>query len=120
MGIGMWKTATSHAHTRLPAGITTPIATTLRDLETGADGVLNLMTFNCSYGTVVTAALIRALKDRPEIPMLTLVYDGLKKTNEKTRIEAFMEQAHDHFKRKPKRENEPSMGTVLWGKLMAR
>jgi len=29
--------------------------------------------------------------------MLTLVYDGLKKTNERTRVEAFMEQVSDHF-----------------------
>jgi hypothetical protein len=28
------------------------------------------------------------------------VYDGLKKTNEKTRIEAFMEQVHDGFRNK--------------------
>ncbi len=100
LGIGMWKTATKHANTKLPAGITAPIATTLRDVELGADGVLNLMTLNCSYGTVVTAALLRALKDRPELPMLTLVYDGLKKTNEKTRIEAFMEQAHEHLNKR--------------------
>ncbi|MCX5874184.1 MAG: acyl-CoA dehydratase activase [Deltaproteobacteria bacterium] len=120
MGIGMWRTATNHAHTKLPAGITAPIATTLKDLEVGADGVLNLMTLNCSYGTVVTAALIRALKARPEIPMLTLVYDGLKKTNEKTRIEAFMAQAHDHFERRLKRENEPSIGTAFLRRLMAR
>lgn len=100
LGIGMWKTVTRHAHTKLPAGITAPLATTLRDLESGADGVLNLMTLNCSYGTVVTAALLRALRDRPNLPMLTLVYDGLKKTNEKTRIEAFMEQAHEHLARR--------------------
>ncbi len=100
LGLGMWKTVTRHANTKLPAGITAPLATTLRDLDAGADGVLNLMTLNCSYGTVVTAALMRALKNRPDLPMLTLVYDGLKKTNEKTRIEAFMEQAHDHMARR--------------------
>uniref|UniRef100_A0A7C4ESW8 CoA activase n=1 Tax=Desulfomonile tiedjei TaxID=2358 RepID=A0A7C4ESW8_9BACT len=100
LGLGMWKTVTRHANTKLPAGITAPFATTLRDLNAGADGVLNLMTLNCSYGTVVTAALMRALKNQPGLPMLTLVYDGLKKTNEKTRIEAFMEQAHDHMARR--------------------
>ena len=120
MGIGMWKTASNYAHTKLPAGITAPIATTLRDLNTGADGVLNLMTLNCSYGTVVTAALMRALKARPEIPMLTLVYDGLKKTNEKTRIEAFMEQAHDHMERRLKVENKSSKGSALWRRFMVR
>jgi len=61
--------------------------------------VLNLMTLNCAFGTVVTASLLRALKERQGIPMLTLVYDGLKKTNEKTRLEAFMEQVWDRFQR---------------------
>ncbi|MGC8603365.1 MAG: acyl-CoA dehydratase activase, partial [Desulfomonilaceae bacterium] len=120
MGIGSWRTVTNHAHTKLPAGITAPLATTLKDLETGADGVLNLMTLNCSYGTVVTAALMRALKAKPDIPMLTLVYDGLKKTNEKTRIEAFMEQAHDHMERRLKTENETSVATTLWSRFVAR
>ncbi len=120
MGIGMWKTAANYAHTKLPAGITAPIATALRDLDTGADGVLNLITLNCSYGTVVTAALMRALKARPEIPMLTLVYDGLKKTNEKTRIEAFMEQAHDHMERRLKAESKSSKGSALWRRFMVR
>ena len=97
LGINMWKMASRHAHSRLPAGITAPLATALNYLDQGADGVLNLMTLNCSYGTVVTAALLRALKKRPGTPLLTLVYDGLKKTNEKTRLEAFMEQVQDRF-----------------------
>ncbi len=97
MGRNMWKTASQHTHTKLPAGITAPIVTALHHLDQGADGLLNLITLNCSYGTVVTAALLRELKRRPGTPMLTLVYDGLKKTNEKTRLEAFMEQVKDHF-----------------------
>jgi len=97
LGRRMWKTAAQCAETRLPSGITAPIATALHHLDRGADGVLNLMTLNCSYGTVVTAALAQELKKRPGIPMLTLVYDGLKKTNERTRVEAFMEQVNDHF-----------------------
>jgi hypothetical protein len=80
-------------------GITAPLATD-ELFDQGADGVLNLMTLNCSYGTVVTAALLRALKKRPGTPLLTLVFDGLKKTNEKTRLEAFMEQVQDRFNSK--------------------
>ena len=83
---------------RFPPGIAAPLATALSYIDRGANGVLNLITLNCSYGTVVTAALLRALKELPELPLLTLVYDGLKKTNEKTRLEAFMEQVRDHFK----------------------
>jgi benzoyl-CoA reductase/2-hydroxyglutaryl-CoA dehydratase subunit BcrC/BadD/HgdB len=87
---------------RLPPGIAAPLATALSSINHGAHAILNLITLNCSYGTVVTAALNRALKGMPNIPMLTLVYDGLKKTNEKTRLEAFMEQVHETFRRKPR------------------
>jgi predicted CoA-substrate-specific enzyme activase len=99
-GLHLWKTVSSHAETRLPAGITAPVATALQEVERDADGILNLMTLNCSFGTVVTAALARALRQGRETPMLTLVYDGLKKTNEKTRLEAFMEQVWDGFRKR--------------------
>lgn len=97
-GMALWRAAADQADPRLPTGITAPIATALQQADNGADGILNLMTLNCSYGTVVTAALSRALRKRPGLPMLTLVYDGLKKTNERTRLEAFMEQVHARFK----------------------
>jgi len=97
LGFGMWKNASRYVDTRLPAGITAPVATTIDQLNSGADGILNLMTLNCLFATVVTATLSRALKERPGISMLTLIYDGLKKTNEKTRVEAFMDQVWDHF-----------------------
>lgn len=102
LGIGHWERASRYADTRLPAGITAPIATTLEQVEMGADGVLNLMTLNCSFGTVVTAALFWALKKKA-VPMLTLVYEGQKQTNERTRLEAFMDQVHDRFCSKNRR-----------------
>ncbi len=98
-GLRMKNIAARYMDPRFPPGITAPFATALDQLDQGADGVLNLITLNCSFGTVVTAALNKAMKERPHVPMLTLVFDGLKKTNEKTRVEAFMEQAHDHFRR---------------------
>ncbi len=99
-GVRIWKTAAAFTNGYLPVGINAPLATAVHQLDQGADGVLNLITLNCLYGTVVTAALARALKDRPGIPMLTLIFDGLKKTNERTRLEAFMEQVHDNFRRR--------------------
>jgi predicted CoA-substrate-specific enzyme activase len=116
-GWALWKSAADYADHRLPSGITAPIATALQQADAGADGILNLMTLNCSYGTVVTAALLRALRQRPGLPMLTLVYDGLKKTNEKTRLEAFMEQVHARFRA---RMSRGSVGSHLghrtsWG-----
>ncbi len=120
----MWRTASRYAHTRLPAGITAPLATTLQYLDQGADGVLNLMALNCSYGTVVTAALTRALKDRPGTPMLTLIFDGLKKTNEKTRLEAFMDQVRDRFYIRRAAEKHspgilPHFGERRWGGFLS-
>jgi hypothetical protein len=112
-GYQMWKTAANYSETRLPAGITAPVVTALQEVERDADGVLNLMTLNCSFGTVVTAALSRALRQGRDTPMLTLVYDGLKKTNEKTRLEAFMEQVWDRFKKRTSREWPKKAGTRL-------
>ena len=66
-------------------------------IAAGADGLLNLITLNCSYGTVVTAVLNRELQSRHGVPMLTLVYEGLEKTNEKTRLEAFMQQVRNRW-----------------------
>jgi predicted CoA-substrate-specific enzyme activase len=80
---------------RFPAGIAAPVSTTLEQINRPVDGVLNLITLNCAYGGVVTASLSRILSERKGPPMLTLVYDGLKRTNEKTRLEAFMDQARD-------------------------
>jgi len=97
LGLRARKFLAPHLDSRFPPGMAAPLATALEQVDRGVNGVLNLITLNCSYGTVVTAALSRALKKRPDIPMLTLVYDGLKKTNEKTRVEAFMEQVRDSF-----------------------
>ncbi len=109
-GLNMWRKASEHSHSRLPPGINAPLATALNYLDQGADGLLNLITLNCSYGTVVTAALLRALKKRPGIPLLTLVFDGLKKTNEKTRLEAFMEQVRDRFHTRLQHHGKRSAG----------
>ncbi len=112
LGLRMWKSAGRHVDTRLPGGITAPLVTALHHLNSGADGVLNLIALNCSYGTVVTASLSRALRQYPGVPMLTLVYDGLKKTNERTRLEAFMEQVHDHFGRRTAVKNRMSTRAI--------
>jgi len=114
LGRRMWKSAGRYAHIRLPGGIAAPIVTALDDLDRGADGALNLITLNCSYGTVVTAVLSRELKERPGIPMLTLIFDGLKKTNEKTRLEAFMEQVRDRFEARSGRLTFPVPSENEW------
>ncbi len=99
LGRRMRQRVSEHMDARFPPGITAPFATALSYVDQGADGILNLITLNCSFGTVVTAALARAMKKRSGVPLLTLIYDGLKKTNEKTRLEAFMEQVKDQAQR---------------------
>lgn len=99
-GFDLWRKVSPHASTKLPTGIIAPLGTALQQVDSGAHGILNLMALNCAYGTVITTALLRTLRTNVNTPMLTLVYDGLKKTNEKTRLEAFMDQVWQHFRAK--------------------
>ncbi|NQT48440.1 MAG: CoA activase [Chloroflexi bacterium] len=59
----------------------------------GCSGIANLIVLNCLYGTLSTAIYKKLQRDRNRIPMLTIIYEGLKPTNEQTRIEAFIHQA---------------------------
>jgi len=61
--------------------------------ERGCSGIANLIVLNCLYGTLATAIYKGIQKEHSRIPVLTMVYDGLKHTNERTRIEAFVHQA---------------------------
>ena len=58
----------------------------------GCSGIANLIVLNCLYGTLSTAIYKKLQRDRNRIPMLTIIYEGLKPTNEQTRIEAFIHQ----------------------------
>ncbi len=65
--------------------------------EKGVDGILNVFCLNCMIGTS-TAALFPAIKERTgNIPMMSLVYDGLGSTHSRNRIEAFVHRAKRHF-----------------------
>ena len=55
-------------------------------------GIVNLIVLNCLYGNVTAAIYRKFQNDNKGIPILTITYDGLKATNEKTRIEAFIHQ----------------------------
>jgi len=60
--------------------------------ETGCSGIANLIVLNCLYGSLCTAIYKKVQREHQRIPLLTMIYDGLKQTNEKTRIEAFVHQ----------------------------
>lgn len=60
--------------------------------QSGADGILNVMCHNCMLGTV-TASLTKSIRnDMDDIPLCTLVYEGLKSTHNVNRLEAFAHQ----------------------------
>jgi predicted nucleotide-binding protein (sugar kinase/HSP70/actin superfamily) len=59
----------------------------------GYSGIANLIVLNCLYGTLCSAIYKKVQGEHSLIPMLNMIYDGLKHTNEKTRIEAFVYQA---------------------------
>ncbi|UCC60901.1 MAG: CoA activase [Dehalococcoidia bacterium] len=65
----------------------------------GCSGIANLIVLNCVFGSLATAIYKKVKKERNGIPLLTMIYDGLKQTNEKTRIEAFVHQVKSYHER---------------------
>jgi predicted nucleotide-binding protein (sugar kinase/HSP70/actin superfamily) len=65
----------------------------------GCSGIANLVILNCLYGTVSTAIYRGIQKEHNRIPVLNMIYDGLKQTNAKTRIEAFIHQSKLYHQR---------------------
>jgi predicted nucleotide-binding protein (sugar kinase/HSP70/actin superfamily) len=62
-------------------------------------GIAHLIILNCLYGTLSTAIYRGIQKEHNRIPVLNMIYDGLKQTNAKTRIEAFIHQAKLYHQR---------------------
>jgi predicted nucleotide-binding protein (sugar kinase/HSP70/actin superfamily) len=67
--------------------------------ERGCSGIANLIVLNCVFGSLSTAIYKKIQREHNHIPMLNMIYDGLKQTNEKTRIEAFMHQVKSYHER---------------------
>lgn len=63
----------------------------------GASGIINVMPFTCMPGTNVSAVMLRVKEKYGNIPFLNMAYDGLEQTTAKTRLEAFMHQAHQYM-----------------------
>jgi len=77
---------------KLPSGLTASVAGILEQIHAGADGILNLITFHCTYGLVISSVLSSIDRDYPKIPKLTLIFEGLKPAHNRVRLEAFMER----------------------------
>jgi len=65
----------------------------------GANGIVNVMPFNCMPGIVVAGMAPRFRHDTIDVPWLDISFDGLGGTNVRTRLEAFIYQARQHQRR---------------------
>ncbi|MBT3181592.1 MAG: hypothetical protein HN337_03670 [Deltaproteobacteria bacterium] len=86
---------------KLPSGMTSSVAAILEQIHSGADGILNLITFHCTYGLILGSTLASIDKDHPDIPKLTLIFEGIKPNHNKLRLEAFMERIKCRPKSRP-------------------
>ncbi|MBD3232888.1 MAG: CoA activase, partial [candidate division Zixibacteria bacterium] len=68
-------------------------------IESGACGVINVMPFTCMPGNTVTALSKRIKADYPDFPWLNLSYEGLEETGESIRLEAFVHQVEEYYKK---------------------
>jgi len=87
-------------HPKQPPGLTGSVAAILEQLNAGADGILNIITFHCSYGLVLASTLESIKREYPGVPNLTLIFEGLNATHNRTRLEAFMERVKENLKEK--------------------
>ncbi|MBC7349247.1 MAG: hypothetical protein H5U05_04665 [Candidatus Aminicenantes bacterium] len=66
----------------------------------GADGIINVICFNCMLGTASAAISRRIQKDFGDIPLPTLIYGETETVSTRSRLEAFMEQVKARHKKK--------------------
>lgn len=66
--------------------------------QKGVDGILNVFCLNCMVGTS-TAAIFPAIRERTgNVPMMSLVFDGLGNTHTRNRMEAFVHRVKRHHR----------------------
>lgn len=66
----------------------------------GADGVINVICFNCMLGTVSAAISARIRKEFGNIPLPTLIYGETETDSTGSRLEAFVDQVKSRFRKK--------------------
>ncbi len=73
--------------------------------EKGVDGILNVFCLNCMVGTS-TAAVFPSIREKTgEIPMMSLVFDGLGTTHARNRTEAFAHRVKRYHKERIEKKN---------------
>ena len=93
------KVASSYVTEAIDPVVTVNVSKAKNYAVRGCSGIANLIILNCLYGTLSTAIYKGIQKEHNRIPMLNMIYDGLKQTNEKTRIEAFVHQVKSYHER---------------------
>ncbi len=66
----------------------------------GADGIINVICFNCMLGTASAAISRRIKKDFGNLPLPTMVYGDTEAVGTRSRLEAFVEQVCRRFNKK--------------------
>lgn len=66
----------------------------------GADGIINVICFNCMLGTVSAGISRRIKQDFGDIPLPTLIYGETETNSTRNRLEAFVEQVQTRFRKK--------------------
>jgi len=63
----------------------------------GLNGVINVAPFGCMPGAVVNGLLEKFHRDYGGIPVLKMAFDGQEQSSDRTRLEAFVDQARQHM-----------------------
>jgi len=69
----------------------------------GADGVINVICFNCMLGTASAAISRRIKNDFGQLPLPTLIYGENETVSTRSRLEAFVEQVKNRYRKKNSR-----------------
>jgi predicted nucleotide-binding protein (sugar kinase/HSP70/actin superfamily) len=72
----------------------------------GFDGIVNVFPFTCMPSTM-SSAVLKPLLDRLQIPYLDSAYDGTFQPNREAAVRAFMYQASQHHRERPKGASRP-------------
>ncbi|MFB3897626.1 MAG: acyl-CoA dehydratase activase [bacterium] len=85
--------ATQYLHPDFEGEAILSIGKSMEYIRAGIDGIVNAIPFTCMPGTVVQAINKRLKQRYPEIPLLTIAYDGTEIAAVQTQMEAFIYQA---------------------------
>lgn len=92
------KHATRYLHPDFEGEAILSIGKSMEYISSGISGIVNAIPFTCMPGTIVQAINKRLKQQQPEIPLLTIAYDGTEIAAVQTQMEAFIYQAKNNLK----------------------